>query len=58
MFGVTVALDCLHRYTERVQDDACALNMFGVLLERESLLRTARRALEKALAVAAENGDE
>ena len=52
MFGVTVALDCLARYTERVQGDPCALNMFGVLLERENLLHSAKVALEKALSAA------
>eukprot|EP00095_Tigriopus_kingsejongensis_P006860 maker-scaffold176_size284796-snap-gene-1.23 protein:Tk06860 transcript:maker-scaffold176_size284796-snap-gene-1.23-mRNA-1 annotation:"conserved hypothetical protein" len=51
MFGVSVASDCLTRYTEIVPDDACALNMLGVLLEREGVLQPSRKALEKALSV-------
>ena len=31
------------------QRDPCALNMFGLLLEREGLLSSAKRALESAM---------
>jgi tetratricopeptide (TPR) repeat protein len=50
MHGVTVAVDCLTRYNQRIRGDAAALNMFGVLLEREGLLRGAKKALETSLA--------
>ncbi len=49
MHGVTVAVDCLARYNQRVRKDASALNMFGVLLEREGLYRSALKALEMAM---------
>ena len=49
MFGVTVAVDNLTRYTERVTSDPCALNMLGILLERQNLLKTSKKMLTKAL---------
>ena len=48
MHGVSVGLDCLTRYSDRVRDDPCALNMWAVLLERENLLSSARTALQTA----------
>ena len=37
------------RYVARVSGDACALNMLGILLERQRHFRTAKRFLTKAL---------
>lgn len=48
MHGVSVGIDCLSRYTDRVRDDPCGLNLFGLLLEKENLLITARSVLETA----------
>jgi superkiller protein 3 len=49
MYGVTVAVDCLTRYVQRVPDDACALNMLGILFERERHFRSAKLMLARAL---------
>ena len=49
MYGITVAADCLLHYVARVPDDACALNMLGILLERERHFRTAKKMLTRAL---------
>ena len=57
MHGVSVAVDCLERYTGRVRGDAAALNMFGALLEREGLFRRAAAALRDALACLDEERD-
>ena len=49
MFGITVATDCLMQYVDRIKGDPCALNMLGVLLEREGLLTMAKKVLLWAL---------
>jgi hypothetical protein len=49
MHGVTVAIDCLTRYTDRVIDDPCALNLLATLLERENLLIPSRKALQELI---------
>ena len=49
MFGVSVAIDNLTRYVERVTHDPCALNMLGVLYERQNLLKSAKKVLTKSL---------
>ena len=65
MHGVTVAADCLVRYTRRhhsAKSSSAALNMLGVLLERENLLRTSAQVLTASLQhtenEAAENRDK
>merc|ERR1719384_96033 len=50
MHGVSVAVDCLERYNDRIKGDPAALNMYGALLEREGLFRRAAQALRTALA--------
>ena len=49
MFGVTVATDCLSQYVDKVKEDPCALNMLGVLLEKEGLLNPAKSAFIAAI---------
>ena len=49
MFGVTVAADSMTRYNARIKDDPCALNILGILLEREGLLKSAKTAFETCL---------
>ena len=49
MFGVSVAVDSLERYVARVNNDVCAFNMLGILLERQRHFRTAKRFFTKAL---------
>jgi len=48
MHGVSISLDCLTRYVDRVRDDVCALNMLSTLLERQNLIGPARTALIEA----------
>lgn len=48
MHGTSLAIDCMSRFTELVRNDPCALNMFGVLLEKQNLLKSAKLALQKA----------
>ena len=45
MHGVTIGLDCLTRYSDRVRDDVSGLNMLAILLERRRLLASSRAAL-------------
>ena len=49
MYGVTVAIDSLTHYVERVPNDPCGLNMLGILLERQKHFRSAKKVLTKAL---------
>lgn len=49
MYGVSVAVDSLTRYVERVTKDPCALNMLGVLYERQNLLKSSKKMLTKSL---------
>ena len=58
MFGLTVGLDCLTRYNDRVRDDACALNMMATLLERQNLIGPARKALLTAQKIVERKQDE
>lgn len=46
---MTVAIDALMHYVERVPDDPCGLNMLGVLCERQHRFKSAKKALTKAL---------
>ena len=49
MYGVTVATDCLLQYVDKIKDDPCILNMLGILLEKERLLKNSKEILKKAL---------
>ena len=55
MHGVSIGIDCLTRYSDRVRDDPCALNLWAILLERQNLLRSARTALQSAQTILEEN---
>jgi hypothetical protein len=48
MHGASLAIDCMSRFNELVRDDPCALNIYGVLLEKQNLLKPAKMALQKA----------
>ncbi|XP_012257142.2 tetratricopeptide repeat protein 37 isoform X1 [Athalia rosae] len=49
MHAVTVATDGMSWYVEHVPDDPCALNAYGLLLERQKLYNPAGRVFSKAL---------
>ena len=58
MHGVSIGIDCLTRYSDRVRDDPCALNLWAILLERQNLLRSACTALLSAKKILESNVDD
>ena len=49
MYGITVATDCLLQYADKIPNDPCILNMLGILLEKEGLLKHSKKILTTAL---------
>ncbi|XP_065837280.1 tetratricopeptide repeat protein 37-like [Oscarella lobularis] len=47
--AVLRASDCLARYTASTDDDSCAYNMYGILLERQGRHREAETAFRKCV---------
>ena len=49
MYGITVATDCLLHYVDHIQNDPCVLNMLGILLEKEGLLKHSKEVFTISL---------
>ncbi|XP_074648800.1 tetratricopeptide repeat protein 37-like [Tubulanus polymorphus] len=49
MYAISVASDALVKYNDRIRNDRVALNLAGLLLERQNLLKSASEVLNVAL---------
>ena len=57
MHAVPAAIDCLVKYVALYPDDSCALNLLGLLYERQGLLNRAEQAFLQGLFISFEETD-
>ncbi|XP_046745121.1 tetratricopeptide repeat protein 37 isoform X2 [Diprion similis] len=58
MHAISVAMDGINWYLEHVPDDPCALNAYGLLLERQKLYNPAVKAFTLALKLATKDNEK